>query len=142
MTDERDEVVRRLAVADDCAAYKETGNPLHVWCAIGGYAADEPLPLWVRRYLLKITRDLWRLALDLDVSPAAAQKEMLQALGFGGEQGRNVVSRGPTAAGGQFSGCVVRPGRAGAEPSRRVGQPAIRPGHPYAQFQKADYPRP
>jgi hypothetical protein len=77
--------------AADRAAYEKTGNPLHVWFAIGRYAADEPLPLWVRRYLLKITRELWRLALDRDVSPAAAQKEILQALGFG-EQGRNVVA--------------------------------------------------
>jgi hypothetical protein len=83
MTDDR--------TAADRAGYEATGNPLHVWWAIGRYGADEPLPLWIRRYLLKVPRELWRLALDHETSPADAQKEMLQALGFG-EQGRNVVS--------------------------------------------------
>jgi hypothetical protein len=61
MTDDRD-------VADR-AAYETTGNPLHVWFAIGRYAADEPLPAWVRRYLLECVRELGLLHLDTTISP-------------------------------------------------------------------------
>lgn len=72
----------------DRAAYEATGNPLHVWHAIGRYGADEPLPEWVRRYLLRSTRELLRLMLDRDISPVEAQRQTARALGLV-SQGRN-----------------------------------------------------
>jgi hypothetical protein len=80
VTDDRD--------AADRAAYEATGNPLHVWFAIGRYAVDEPLPQWVRRYLREATRDLLRLQLDDTISPTEAAKRTAQALGLV-SKGRN-----------------------------------------------------
>jgi hypothetical protein len=68
--------------AADRAAYEATGNPLHVWAAIGRYAADEPLPAWVRRYLLQCVRELIRLQLNTAISPTEAAKRTARALGL------------------------------------------------------------
>ena len=80
--------MREQRDAPDRAAYEATGNPLHVWAAIGCYAVDEPLPDWIRRYLMDCTRELWRLALDQSTSPAAAAERTARALGLV-SQGRN-----------------------------------------------------
>jgi hypothetical protein len=80
MTDDRD--------AADRAAYEATGNPLHVWFALGRYAAAEPLPPWIRRYLLQSARELIRLQLDSSLSPTAAAQRTARALGLV-SKGRN-----------------------------------------------------
>jgi hypothetical protein len=80
MTDDRDVTER--------ASYEATGNPLYVWQAIGRYAAGEPLPLWIRRYLLQATRELIRLQIDHTISPSKAAQRTAQALGIV-SQGRN-----------------------------------------------------
>jgi hypothetical protein len=74
MADDRD--------AADRAAYEATGNPLYLWAAIGWYAADEPLPAWIRNYLGQTTLELWRLVLDPTVAPGEAQKRTARALGL------------------------------------------------------------
>jgi hypothetical protein len=66
--------------AADRAAYEATGNPLFVWAAIGRYAAGEPLPVWIRSYLMQTTRALLQLQLDSTVSPTEAAERTAQAL--------------------------------------------------------------
>jgi hypothetical protein len=80
MTDDRD--------AADRAAYEATGNPLYIWFAIGCYAQGEPLPAWIRTYLIECMRELSRLMLDYTISPGEAQQQTARALGLV-SQGRN-----------------------------------------------------
>jgi hypothetical protein len=74
MTDNRD--------AADRLAFEETGNPLHVWLAILRYSADEPLPDWIRRYLMQGAHELARLTLNEAISPKAAKDDVAGVFGF------------------------------------------------------------
>jgi len=52
---------RDAAAEADRALYEASGDAWHVLTALGRYRADEPLPLWIRRWLLRVTGDLLRL---------------------------------------------------------------------------------
>ena len=78
--------------AADRQAFEQTGNPLHVGHAIAGFGRDEPLPLWVRDYILAAAHSVARVeraVLDGEISPQKAIEVLPRALGFV-RQGKNM----------------------------------------------------
>ena len=75
--------------------WRETGNPLHVWDAIGRcVGCGEPVPEWCLRYLAETSRNLkdltWRV-LDGELPADKALKQAPKALGLG-QQGKNAFA--------------------------------------------------
>jgi hypothetical protein len=69
--------------ARDRVAFEKTRNPVYAWMALSRYAGHEPLPAWVRRYLLEASAPVLRAAHpESGTAPVPALQYILRALGF------------------------------------------------------------
>jgi hypothetical protein len=77
--------------------YRETCNPLFVWEALECYQRDEPLPGWIRDYLLgaarTLTIDLGDAVCRKKLGAAEAARRTVRAFGFVDDPKYNAFSQ-------------------------------------------------